>query len=149
MNRDMGMIDLLLKYGARDEDCKALAVAAKSTSGSGKVQQDEVIMSKLLALKANQDPENGVNKKGIADLHQSSGSSGPIGFASVGSLAYSSIFPSTSVMVNWHQQGCLTHLKDQWLIDAAVRLNPKLRLSPKCQQVSLHAITRLDFQTTT
>ena len=38
-------------------------------------------------------------------------------------------------MVNWHQQGCLTHLKDQWLIDAAVRLNPKLRLSPKCQQV--------------
>ena len=61
--------------------------------------------------------------------------SGPIGFASVGSLAYSSIFPSTSVMVNWHQQGCLTHLKDQWLIDAAVRLNPKLRLSPKCQQV--------------
>ena len=60
---------------------------------------------------------------------------GPIGFASVGSLAYSSIFPSTSVMVNWHQQGCLTHLKDQWLIDAAVRLNPKLRLSPKCQQV--------------
>ena len=62
---------------------------------------------------------------------------GPIGFASVGSLAYSSIFPSTSVMVNWHQQGCLTHLKDQWLIDAAVRLNPKLRLSPKCQQVNM------------
>ena len=60
---------------------------------------------------------------------------GPIGFTSVGSLAYSSIFPSTSVMVNWHQQCCLTHLKDQWLIDAAVRLNPKRRLSPKCQQV--------------
>ena len=40
------------------------------------MQQDEVIMSKLLALKANQDPENGVNKKGIAELHQASGSSG-------------------------------------------------------------------------
>ena len=40
------------------------------------MQQDEVIMSKLLALKANQDPENGVNKKGIADLHQNTGSSG-------------------------------------------------------------------------
>ena len=40
------------------------------------MQQDEVIMSKLLALKANQDPENGVNKKGIADLHQTTGSSG-------------------------------------------------------------------------
>ena len=42
------------------------------------MQQDEVIMSKLLALKANQDPENGVNKKGIAELHQASGSSGKI-----------------------------------------------------------------------
>ena len=51
-------------------------MAAGSTSNGGKVQQDEVIMSKLLALKANQDPENGVNKKGIADLHQNTGSSG-------------------------------------------------------------------------
>ena len=33
----------------------------------------------------------------------------------------------------------------QWLIDAAVRLNPKLRLSPRCQQSALHAITRLDL----
>ena len=24
MNRDMGMIDLLLKYGARDDDCKVI-----------------------------------------------------------------------------------------------------------------------------
>jgi Leucine-rich repeat (LRR) protein len=33
----------------------------------------------------------------------------------------------------------------QWLIEAAVRLNPKLRLSPRCQQSALHAITRLDL----
>ena len=25
-NRDMGVIDLLLKYSARDDDCKALAI---------------------------------------------------------------------------------------------------------------------------
>jgi Leucine-rich repeat (LRR) protein len=31
------------------------------------------------------------------------------------------------------------------LIDAAVRLNPKLRLSPRCQQSALHAITWLDL----
>ena len=44
-----------------------------------------MIMSKLLALKANQDPENGVNKKGIAQLHQTAGSSGNsiIGFTSL------------------------------------------------------------------
>ena len=46
-NRDMGMIDLLLKYGARDDECKALYVAAL-------VKEDGVV-SKLLSLKANQE----------------------------------------------------------------------------------------------
>ena len=68
------------------------------------------------------------------------------GFASVGSLAYSSIFPSTSVMINWHNQGgCLSVIKENYLIDAAVRLNPKLKLSPKFQFSAVHAITRLDL----
>ena len=118
-NRDMGMIDLLLKYGAKDDDCKALAA----------VSGDELIMSKLLALKANQDPENGINRAGVSELNQ-------------GGFVLASV--SSSVMINWHQQGCLTQIKDQWLIDAAVRLNPKLRLSPKSQQIAVHAITRLD-----
>ena len=48
-NRDLGMIDLLLKYGARDDECKALMVA-----GSG----ESVIVSKLLALKANQGTDS-------------------------------------------------------------------------------------------
>ena len=41
----MGMIDLLIKYSARDDDCKALAVALKS--------DDDIIASKLLTLKAH------------------------------------------------------------------------------------------------
>ena len=100
----MGMIDLLLKYSARDEECKALGVAASSG--------DELVMSKLLALKANQDPETGVNKAGINDVVNggqgvgtgAGGSSLPGLGAAVGSLAYSSVFPSSSVMINWHQQ---------------------------------------------
>ena len=59
--------------------------------------QDEVIASKLLALKANKDSEFGINKKGIGD------NAGMKGLAAVGSLAYASIFPTTSVMINWHQ----------------------------------------------
>ena len=55
-NRDMGIIDLLLKYSARDDDCKALAIVIEN--------QDEVIASKLLALKAHKDNEYGINKKG-------------------------------------------------------------------------------------
>ena len=89
------MIDLLLKYSARDEDCKALGVAASAG--------DELVMSKLLALKANQDPETGVNRAGINEVVGHGGGGMP-GFAAVGSLAYSSVFPTTSVMINWHQQ---------------------------------------------
>ena len=59
--------------------------------------QDEVIASKLLALKANKDSEFCINKKGIGD------NAGMKGLAAVGSLAYASIFPTTSVMINWHQ----------------------------------------------
>ena len=125
------MIDLLLKYSARDDDCKALFVAANA--------EDDYVISKLLGLKANQDLENDLNKKGIAEFNHSFAK----GFASVGSLAYSSIFPSTSVMINWHNQnGCLKTIKEQYLIDAAVRLNPKLKLSPKFQFSAVHAITR-------
>lgn len=42
-NRDLGMLDLLLKSHARDDECKALFIAAHA--------KDEVIVSKLLALK--------------------------------------------------------------------------------------------------
>ena len=75
-----------------------------------------------------QDPETGVNKDGINEWLSGLGGGGGLG-AAVGSLAYSSAtFPSTSVMINWHQQGqYLTYIKEQWLVDAAVRLNPKLR----------------------
>ena len=40
-HRDLGMIELLLKHGARDDDCKALAIVAK----------DDVIVGKILSLK--------------------------------------------------------------------------------------------------
>lgn len=45
-NRDLGMLDLLLKSHARDDECKALFIAAHA--------RDEVIVSKLLALKVRQ-----------------------------------------------------------------------------------------------
>ena len=60
---------------------------------------------------SSQDPEHGINKKGVAEIHHQSGI-GPAGFASVGSLAYSSIFPSTAVMINWHDQGRLTKIQE-------------------------------------
>ena len=133
-NRDMGMIDLLLKYGARDDQNLALSTSAQT--------DDYLVMSKLLALKAHQDQESRVNKNALAEMHMGRSMKGR---SSVSSLTYNSMCPSIPVMVNWHQTGALTVVKEQWLIDCSVKLNQKLRLSPKYQPLALHAITRLDL----
>ena len=133
-NRDMGMIDLLLKYGARDDQNQALAVGIQT--------DDHLVMSKLLALKAHQDQESQINKTKIAELHLGKSVRGR---SSASSLTYNSMCPTTPVMINWHGAGNLTTVKEQWMIESAVRLNPKLRLSPKHQPMALHAITKLDL----
>ncbi|KAK4295198.1 hypothetical protein Pmani_032225 [Petrolisthes manimaculis] len=133
-NRDLGMLDLLLKSHARDDECKALFIAAHA--------RDEVIVSKLLALKAHPDPEYKVNKRALEIKPSQQFSSLSVG--NVGGV-YSSLAPTTPVMINWHGQRCLSYLKDQWLVDASVNLNPKLKLSPRNQVIALYAITRLDI----
>ncbi|XP_064112289.1 leucine-rich repeat serine/threonine-protein kinase 1-like isoform X1 [Macrobrachium nipponense] len=133
-NRDLGMLDLLLKNHARDDECKALFIAAHT--------KDEIIVSKLLALKAHPDPEFKVNKRAMEIKPSQQFSS--LSVSNSGGV-YSSLSPSTPVMINWHGQRCLSYLKDQWLIDASVNLNPKLKLSPRNQVIALYAITRLDI----
>ena len=83
-----------------------------------------------------------MNKAAIAELQLGRSVRGR---SAVSSLTYNSMCPTTAVMINWHQTGGLTALREQWLVDSAVRLNPKLRLSPKYQPMALHAITRLDL----
>lgn len=130
-NRDLTALDLLLKYGARDDECRALEVAHK----------DEIMCAKLLATKAHSDPEYKINKKAMAEVSPSQFASA----SSLGSLTYGSLFPNTAVMINWHGQHCLSNVKPQWLIDAALTVNPRLRLNPKHQEVVLYSITRLDI----
>ncbi|KAI5703280.1 hypothetical protein M8J75_009878 [Diaphorina citri] len=111
-NRDLSTVDLLLKAGARDDDCKALAVVAFP------------------------DPEYKINKKVIAE--------GSVG--GMGGVYRSSIVANTPVMINWHAQRCeLSRVRAQWLIDAGLHVNPKLRLQPRSQGLVLTAITRLDL----
>ncbi|KAB7496364.1 Leucine-rich repeat serine/threonine-protein kinase 1 [Armadillidium nasatum] len=133
-NRDLGMLDLLLRNYARDDECKALFIAAQN--------KEELIVSKLLALKAHADPEYKVNKRSF-EVKPSQQFSCLSNMSSVG--VYSSLFPTVPVMINWHGQRCLSYLKHQWFIDASVNLNPKLKLSPKNQGIALYAITRLDI----
>lgn len=46
INRDVPLVDLLLKYGARDDDCKALNVTVQN--------KDETLTAKLLSTKVFQ-----------------------------------------------------------------------------------------------
>ncbi|XP_076065875.1 leucine-rich repeat serine/threonine-protein kinase 1-like isoform X3 [Oratosquilla oratoria] len=133
-NRDLWMLDLLLQSHARDDECKALFIAAHA--------RDEIIVSKLLALKAHPDPEFKINKRALDIKPNQQFSS--LSIPSSGGM-YSSLCPSTPVTINWHGQRCLSYLKDQWLVDAAINLNPKLKLNPRNQVVALYAITRLDI----
>ncbi|KAJ8934094.1 hypothetical protein NQ318_004975 [Aromia moschata] len=67
-------------------------------------------------------------------------------FSNVTNLTYSALFPNTPTMINWHNQKCnLTQIKTQWLTDAALHLNPKLKQNPRSYDIALYAITRLDI----
>lgn len=44
-NRNLSMTDLLLKFGARDDECKALCVAVRN--------KDEILTAKLLSIKVS------------------------------------------------------------------------------------------------
>lgn len=131
-NHDVSVVDLLLRHGARDDLCRAQSIAVRDG--------DFVLTAKLLACRAHADPEYKLNKKAMTEqLPRGS-------LAGLASLTYSSVFPNTPVMVNWHGQRChLPHIKPIWLIEAALYLNPKLKLNPKNHDVALYAITRLDI----
>ncbi|KAL3278816.1 hypothetical protein HHI36_016337 [Cryptolaemus montrouzieri] len=134
-NRDVATVDLLLKSGARDDDCKALIIAFEN--------KDENLVAKLLSIKAHADPEYKINKKAMTE--NVSATQFKI-FSNITQLTYSTMFPNVATMINWHNQKCqLDHVKKQWLIDSALHLNPKLKQNPRSHDVSLYAITRLDI----
>ena len=127
-NRDLGTIDALLKSGARDDDGHAFLLVAANG--------DELLMSKLLCLKSHTDQDHKINRKYLDALPH---------LMHLGSVTYSSLFPTTPVVIDWHAQKGLTYIKRQWLVEAALRINPKLKLNPRNSSISLLAITRLDL----
>ncbi|XP_057330472.1 leucine-rich repeat serine/threonine-protein kinase 1 [Microplitis mediator] len=132
-NRDVKITDLLLKYGAVDNDCKALKIAAQN--------RDEVLTAKLLSIKAHPDPEYKINKKAMTEGTQTSHFSA---LSSFGNVTYPSLFPNTPTMINWHNQQCrLSQIRSQWLIDAVLNVNKKLNV--KNNDLVLYAITRIDI----
>ncbi|KAF5301002.1 hypothetical protein FQR65_LT08985 [Abscondita terminalis] len=134
-NRDVPLVDLLLKYGARDDECRAIALTVQN--------KDETLIAKLLSVKAHPDPEYKINKKAMTESINSPQFSI---FANVTHLTYSSLFPNTPTMINWHNLRChLSQIRPQWLTDAALHLNQKLKQNPRSYDIALYAITRLDI----
>ncbi|XP_053686186.1 leucine-rich repeat serine/threonine-protein kinase 1 isoform X3 [Sabethes cyaneus] len=131
--KSLAMVDLLLKYGAKDDQSIALGIAVQNT--------DEQIVCRLLSIKAHADPDYKINKKALSQDAEYS-SSLPI----VGNFTYSSLFPSTATMINWHSSNCrLSEIKMSWLSEAVLQCNPKLKGHPRCNQLALAALTRIDI----
>ncbi|KAJ8679026.1 hypothetical protein QAD02_014813 [Eretmocerus hayati] len=133
-NRDVKIVDLLLKHGAVDNDSAALKIAARNS--------DEVLTAKLLAIKAHPDAEYKINKKAMTEGNQAASHFSAL--SSFGAVTYSALYPSTPTMINWHDQQCrLSQIRSQWLIDAVLHVNKKL--SAKNNELVLYAITRIDI----
>lgn len=124
------MVDLLLNAGAKDDESSALSIAIQNN--------DEQITCRLLAIKAHPDPDFKINKKAITTPDSDFR---PL----LGNLTFSSLFPNTATMINWHSNNFrLTNLRSNWLVEAALHCNSKLKGHPKAHQVSLSALTRID-----
>lgn len=126
-NGDVDLVEYLLEKGAVDHDNKALAVCVGHES--------DVLTCKLLSRHVFNDPEFRINKKCVdldPALHLSKGRT----------VVPSSLFPSCAVVLNWHSAS-LRRLKSDWLLSAALQLNPKLAGSPPSVIVTA-AITRID-----
>ena len=128
--RDASLVELLIRYGARDDKCQALSIAFKNN--------DSHLISKLLSLRSFPDPEFKINKKLIEFK-------GITTSRIMETVTFSSMFPTIPVMVNWYSLNSLTSIKQQWLINASISHNIKLKLNLQNQSTALLAITRLDL----
>lgn len=130
------MCDILIRYGAMDTNNVALEIAASNNKNNS-------LVSKLLALHTNVDHEFKINKKCnvefAARYKQNEKQSLKSLFGTV--TTFSSMFPSSPVMIDWHNLKYIKRVEPQWLIEASLRHNKRL----KHPTTSLMAITRLDL----
>lgn len=134
---DESMCNILIRYGASDnQDNLALHVAS--------LNKNHQLISKFLSLKSNVDLEYKINKKCNVEFasrfkqnhkFHSSNKSGET------TTTFSSMFPATPVTIGWRNLKCIKQIDPQWLIDASLMHNKRLRHPTN----SLMAITRLDL----
>lgn len=121
---------LFCRHNAKDEDSTALNIAIQNS--------DEHIMCRILTIKSYPDPDFKINKKAVpidTELRPSTSNH-----------TYSSLFPNTATMINWHSSnGSLPVVHMTWLSEATLSCNPKLKDHPQAHTLCLAAITRIDL----
>lgn len=131
--KSLSMVDLLLHYGAKDDQSSALSIAIANS--------DESIVCRLLAIKAHPDPDYKINKKALCFETDYAGA-----HPSITNFTYSTLFPNTATMINWHSNNCkLSNIRVNWLSEAVLQCNPKLKGHPKSHALALGALTRIDI----
>ncbi|KRF83412.1 leucine-rich repeat serine/threonine-protein kinase 1 isoform X2 [Drosophila virilis] len=133
--RSLPMLDLLLKFGARDDNGTAISVAIAS--------EDEALLSRLLARRVHPDSDYKINKKGLPTPVEVN-----VFLPSASNISYSAMFPNVPTIIDWHSLSMnvqLPFVRIGWLVSGVLQLNPKLSSHPRLNEVALTAITRIDF----
>ncbi|XP_062127004.1 LOW QUALITY PROTEIN: leucine-rich repeat serine/threonine-protein kinase 1 [Drosophila sulfurigaster albostrigata] len=133
--RSLAMLDLLLKFGARDDNGTAISVAIAS--------EDEALLSRLLARRVHPDSDYKINKKGLPTPLEVN-----VFLPSASNISYSAMFPNVPTIIDWHSLSMnvqLPFVRCEWLVSGVLQLNPKLTSHPRLNEVALTAITRIDF----
>ncbi|XP_032596558.1 leucine-rich repeat serine/threonine-protein kinase 1 isoform X2 [Drosophila grimshawi] len=131
----LAMVDLLLKFGARDDNGSAICVAIAS--------EDEALLSRLLARRVHPDSDYKINKKGLPTPVEVN-----VFLPSASNISYSAMFPNVPTIIDWHSLSMnvqLSFVRIGWLVSGVLQLNPKLTTHPRLSEIALTAITRIDF----
>ena len=128
---DVRMMGLLLKYKAQDPDLKVLSAAVMS--------QHDGMIGTILKYKAYLDVEYKINKAYL--LQNYFGEGGESGTMQESYDSSSAIFPSHSIVINWHGLQ-LPSISKSWLLESCCLHN--INLQPSQKAWALHAVTRMD-----
>lgn len=135
-NQNLPMVNLLLSYGARDDENRVLDFAMKTNY--------EDLVAALLTQKCRKDMDNSINKKSMfAKYQRLHGNDLGENFSS---MDYESmaIFPSTPVDIEWQNLGKLERIEEAWVTCAVTQVHP---LSPHTcldPNFTLFAVTKVD-----
>ncbi|ELU16154.1 hypothetical protein CAPTEDRAFT_163864, partial [Capitella teleta] len=131
---DIRMMDLLLKYGGKDDQHRVLAMAIRFGH--------EAMTGTLLQGKCHVDANYKVNYMAITEEHPGGWNS--MMTTSIGTGSLKNLWPNVPVVINWHAL-TLRHLSMSWLRKCCRQQLGKPPVNLNHRKLCLYAITRIDI----